>query len=229
MKKLLLYFIIVIIAVSCNTKPKVLENGMLSKLKGEWINTTFTDSIFKYKKILPWKDDFYGNLFLSINDNDTLAWGGVQDISNLPFFVKDSVTLIAETNFGKLTFKYTQKNDIINFGKTAFKRMSEKYKRYTFKEEDQLMTLIIEKIFTEEYLPKEKNSKIKYISLGLETYTPFTFDAIGIEDDKNKLTYFGWEFQNDTLKLYKTHSSFDENSGFIFYKKGEVQEIYKKK
>lgn len=58
---------------------QVMPNGLDENLKGVWVNTEFTDSIYLEKEILPYKNVFYGNLFFEINENDTAFWGGNMD------------------------------------------------------------------------------------------------------------------------------------------------------
>jgi hypothetical protein len=210
---------------------EILDNGLMSKLKGDWITTILPDSILQTREILRWKNVFYGDLMISIHDNDTVIISGNMDWGPLKYEVVDEKTFILpEWNNTKVI--YSPEKDLIYWGGTATGRVFERFPSNDFVEiisnEKLLMEYVINILFKDDYLPKGFASKIKYISLGLETYTPFTFDAIGIENQNKEIEYYGWKFIGDTLNLYKTSFTYDDDSGFISYKLEDIDRQYYK-
>lgn len=210
---------------NAGNNSKLLRNGLLSDIKGDWIVSILPDSILKYKKVLPWRDVFYGDLFLSINDSDTLLIGGHMDNISLKFITIDSSTLKLP-EWDNSTFKYSEEKSVILAPSRIFKKLEIKEFGKIIREEEALMKYVIGLLFTEDFMYQEEISRINYISLGVETYTPFTFDAIGIISKEGIIEHFGWEFKGDTLNLYSTSFTHDEDSGFKFYKLGELDKQY---
>lgn len=210
---------------------ELLDNGLMRKFKGDWITTILPDSILQTREILRWKNVFYGDLMISINENDTLIIRGNMDGGPLKYEIVDEKTIILpEWNNTKLI--YSPEKDLIYLGGKTTGRVFKKFPNNDFVEiisnEKLLMEYVINILFKDDYLPKDFASKIKYISLGLETYTPFTFDAIGIENQNEEIEYFGWKFIGDTLNLYKTSFTYDDDSGFISYKLEDIDRRYYK-
>ncbi|MDZ7608354.1 MAG: hypothetical protein U5K79_22845 [Cyclobacteriaceae bacterium] len=208
---------------------ELLGNGLTNKMTGEWLTAVLPDSILKTREILRWKNVFYGDLLLSIKDNDTLVICGNMDWGSLKYKVDDNKSITTTEEY-KTRVVYSPEKDIVYRGSEPYGPV---YKRPPFKDfekiianEKLLMEYVINLLFKNDFLPPEFAAKIKYISLGLETYTPFTFDAIGIENQNGELEYFGWKYSGDTLNLYKTSSTFDDDSGFISYKQGELDKQY---
>jgi len=210
---------------------ELMDNELLPELKGNWVSTILTDSISDKKQISSWKHVFYADLFLSINESDTLLAGGHMDFGEILFYSENEKTFVAISEWGETKYSYSRDLTAIYIGdhpnSRIFKRSSDKLMSI-IKDENDLMDYVIKRLFTDDYLPKETISKIKYISLGLETYTPFSFDAIGMENDSGEMEYFGWKFIENTLELYKTTSSFDDDSGFTTFKIGELDSKYSK-
>ncbi len=207
----------------------LLPNGLAQTMTGEWLTAVLPDSIVKSKEILQWKNVFYGDLLLLIKENDTLIIRGNMDWGSEKYTVVDAKTIITPEWY-KTRVVYSPEKDIVYRGSEPSAPV---YKRPPFKDfekiiddEKLLMEYMINLLFKNDYLPTDFASKIKYISLGLETYTPFTFDAIGIENPIGEIEYFGWKYSGDTLNLYKTSSTYDEDSGFISYKQGELDKQY---
>jgi len=211
---------------------ELMDNELLPELKGNWVCSEFTDSIFDKKQISSWKHVFYGDLFLSINESDTLSIGGHMDFGEIIFYSEDEKTFVAVSEWGETKYTYSKDLDAIFNGEKPnsriFKRSDKEELMSIIKDEHALMNYVIKRLFTSDYLPKDTISRIKYISLGLETYTPFSFDAIGMENESGEMEYFGWKFIGDTLELYKTKSSYDDDSGFKSYRIGELDSKYTK-
>jgi hypothetical protein len=208
---------------------KLLDNGLMSNLKGEWITTILTDSIPKTREVFKWKNFFLGNLMISIKENDTLIASGERYRDSLKYEVFNSITLVLPER-ENLRFVYSPQKDLIYMGGEA---SGDVYRRNTIKDlekiisdEKLLMEYVINLLFIRDYLPKNFPSKIKYIALDLETYARFTFDAIGIENQTGELEYFGFKFIGDTLNLYRTSSIYDDDSGFTSYKVEEIEKQY---
>jgi hypothetical protein len=209
----------------------LLENGLMSKMKGDWLTAILPDSILNTREILQWRNVFYGDLLISISDNDTLVIRGNMDCGQLKYNVLDKNTImLPEWNNTKVV--YSPEKDLIYLGGESsgrvFKRLFNKELVKTISDERLLMEYVINLLFMGDYLPMDFASKIKYISLGLETYTPFTFDAIGIEIQDGKIEHYGWKFNGDTLNLYATSSTYDDDSGFRSYKLEEFDRQYYK-
>ena len=207
---------------------ELLNNGLMRSMKGNWITTILPDSILQAREILKWKNVFYADLMISVKDNDTIYIGGNMDWGPMKCSIVDSKTIvIPEWNNSKVV--YSPETDMIYWGRRAtvqaFRRMDKEYEEIIFNEKllyDYLKNLL----FKEDYIPKDFVANIKYISLGLETYTPFTFDAIGIENESGDLDYYGWKFSGDTLNLYKTSYTYDDDSGFISYQIEDLDRQY---
>lgn len=199
--------------------PQIGEIGQPSILTGHWLTTILPDSIKKAREVLRWKDRFYGGLFLTIKENDTLILSGNMDWYPFAYTKIDDYTLLLlESNNSQIY--YEPKKDLIFWGRPSmgqlFRRIDQDFVD-TIRDENLLMAYIINILFNVDFLPKDFYKNIKYISLGLETYTPFTFDAIGIENESGDLDYYGWKFSGDILNLYKTSYTYDDDSGFISY------------
>ena len=211
---------------------ELMDNELLPELKGNWISTILTDSIFDQKQISSCKHVFYGDLFLSINESDTLFIGGHMDFGEILFYSEDEKTFVAVSEWGETKYSYSKDLDAIFIGEKPnsriFKRSNSGKLMSIIKDENALMNYVIKRLFTGDYLPKETILRINYISLGLETYTSFSFDAIGIENELGETEYFGWKFIDNTLELYKTTSCYDDDSGFTSYKIGELDRKYTK-
>ncbi|MCY1634031.1 MCE family protein [Marinifilum sp. D737] len=212
---------------------EIMDNELSSELKGDWISTIFTDSIFDKREIAIWKHAFYGDLFISINDSDTLLAGGNMDFGEILFYSEDENTFVTVSDWGETKYTYSKGIGVIYIGdrpsSSVFKRDADSTQMSIIKDENALMSYVIKRLFTGDYLPQKTISKINYISLGLETYTPFSFDAIGIENEKGETEYFGWKFIDDTLELYKTTSLYDDDSGFTSYQLGKLHRKFIKK
>lgn len=208
---------------------ELLDNGLMSNLKGEWVTTVLTDSIPKSREVFRWKNFFLGNLIVLIKENDTLISNGERYIDSLKYKVINSVTL-ALPEWDNLRFIYSPQKDLIYVGSEVSGNV---YRRNTIKDlekiisnEKLLMEYVINLLFLRDYLPKDFPSKIKYIALDLETYDRFTFDAIGIEKQNGEIDYYGFKFIGDTLNLYRTSSIYDDDSGFTSYKIEELEKQY---
>lgn len=212
---------------------EIMDNELSSELKGDWISTVVTDSIFDKREIDSWKYVFYGDLFISVNESDTLFVGGHMDFGENLFYSEDENTFVAVTDWGDIKYTYSKELDAIFAGdkpnSRVFKRVIDSTQMCILEDENALMNYVIKRLFKGEFFPQETISKINYISLGLETYTPFSFDAIGIENEKGETEFFGWKFIDDTLELYKTTSLYDEDSGFTSYQLGKLHRKYIKK
>ncbi len=211
---------------------ELLKNGLLPALKGDWISSILPDSIRLNKQVLPYRNVFYGNLMISINDKDTILIYGNMDRGQLKIVTTSNKSfVIPEWNDSQVS--YSEDRDVIFMGSdpstNIYRRLTDEQILKMIRDEKSLMDYVIHLVFTEEYMSKDEIAQIKYISLGLETYTPFTFDAIGIITKNNETQYFGWKFENDTLNLFKTTSEYDDDSGFISYKLGELDRQYFKK
>ncbi|MFB6320810.1 hypothetical protein ACE1EF_19650 [Saccharicrinis sp. FJH54] len=225
MKRSLLSLLIFNTIINCGFSQN--DNGLISEIKGNWITTVIPDSIQINKRVLPWKDIFYGSLALTINDDNTVTISGNMDRESVNYKIIDSST-IELPDFDNSKISYSKVNDLIYFGdlpsSSIYSRMTDDDFTEIIADEDKLMRYIIDLVF-DDYLSKDKISKIDYISLGLETYTPFTFDAIGIKNEDGNLDYFGWDIINDTLRFYKTENNYDDDSGFKYFEKGEIDKI----
>lgn len=210
---------------------ELMDNQLLPELKGDWISTFFTDSIFDNKRISTWKKVFYGDLLLSINESDTLYIGGNMDSGLIPFYSYYEKTFVSVSEWGETKYTYLRDQDAIGLGdkpySSVFKRLKNSKLKNIIKDEQALTNYVIKRIFKGNYLPSETISRINDISLGLETYTPFSFDAIGIENKKGETEYFAWKFIGDTLELYKTTTHSDD-SGFTSYNIGKLFKKYTK-
>ena len=179
-------------------------------------------------KIQPWKNIFYGNLYLVINDSDTAYWNGNMDGGPFNLVVHSPTKFDLVQEWGKASFDYSPKNDLLLAGSSkTFKRVNDSHLIDIILDESQLQKHIIDKLFMD-YLPDTLFSKVKYISLGIETFTPFEFDAIGLKLTEGGLDYYGWEILNDTLKLYNTSSTEDLNSGFSYFHLEELDTVFTK-
>lgn len=87
------------------------------------------------------------------------------------------------------------------------------------------MRLVIDNLF-KDFLPDDMLSNISYVSLGTETYEPFDFDALGMKNEQSNLDYYGWEINGDSLKLYQTKETVNQNSGFAYYDKSKLDTVY---
>ncbi len=215
-----------------NDPKELLINGLIPALKGDWISSILPDSIRLNRKVLPYRNVFYGNLMISINDKDTILIYGNMDRGPLKI-VTTSITSFVIPEWNNSQVSYSEDRDVIFMGSgpsaKVYRRLSDEKILNIIRDEKSLMDYVIHLVFKEEYMSKDEIAQIKYISLGLETYTPFTFDAIGIITKNNETQYFGWEFENDTLNLYKTTSEYDDDSGFKSFKVGELDRQYFKK
>ena len=234
----LLLTILIFISISYSGQSQVdnynhLSNGLVPGCKGDWLITILPDTLQANKEVLSWKNIFYGFLLLTIDESNTMILSGNMDQGPLNFTTIDTVSFKLSPEWGNTKYTYSRENDLIYLGdepySRTFKRLSNDKMIDTIRDSKKLMEYVINKIFIDKYLPQDFTSNIEYISLGLETYTPFTFDAIGIRNQNGELEYFGWEYISDTLKLYKTTSTFDENSGFRYFIKGELDRQYFKK
>ena len=163
------------------------EKQLISEIKGNWITTIIPDTIQLNKKILPWKDIFYGFMQITIKDDSTIIISGNVDQGEHTFKVVDSNTIeIKQLENFKIT--YSKDKDLIFLGTVTpfrvFRRIIDNNLINIIKDENKLMKYIIKMVFSD-YLTNEDVMRIEYISLGLETYTPFTFDAIGIKNNNN--------------------------------------------
>ena len=213
--------------------PKgLLKNGLLPDLKGDWISSILPDSIRLNRMVLPYMNVFYGNLLISINDIDTILIYGNMDRGPLKIVTTSNKSfVIPEWNNSQVS--YSEDRDVIFMGSdpstNIYRRLTDEQILNMIRDEKSLMDYVIHLVFTKDYMSNDEIAQIKYIYLGLETYTPFTFDAIGIINENNEIQYFGWRFENDTLNLYKTTYVYDDDSGFISYELGELDRQYFKK
>ena len=225
MTRLLLTILIFSFIIKCGFSQN--DDGLIDDIKGIWISTVLPDSVQENKIVLPWRDIFYGFLLITINDDNTLIIQGNMDRGSLKYCVIDSVT-IGSPDLQNLIIKYSKHNDLIYLGNYSssrvFRRITDDNLINIIRDKKQLENYIIQLIFSD-YFPDDDLSKIVYISLGLETYTPFTFDAIAIDNGSEELDYFGWEIINDTLRLYKTYEYIEFDSGFQYFRKGEIDSI----
>jgi hypothetical protein len=205
---------------------RLLGNGLMSNLEGDWLNTIFTDSIIQTKEIYKWHGYLMGALMISIKENDTLIRRGERYIDYFKYEVINDRTLVLPDN-DNFEVVYSPEKDLVYFGNSSI------YKKPTFKNvvqftsnEELLMDYLKNLLFKQEYLPDNFASKIKYVGLYLETYHRFTFDAIGIENQNGEIQYYGWKFFGDTLNLYKTSSIYDGDSEFTFYEIGALEIQY---
>jgi len=208
---------------------KLLNNGLMSNLKGDWITAVLTDSIPQKREVFRWKNFFLGNLMISIKENDTLIISGERYRDQLKFEVIDSKTLVIP-EWDNIRIVYSQEKDMIYLGREEnfYRRINIKDFDKVISNEDLLMKYMVNLLFKCDYLPKNFTSKIKYIALDLETYPRFTFDAIGLENQTGEIEYFGWKFIGDTLNLYKTSSIYDADSEFTSYKLEKIEKQYYK-
>jgi hypothetical protein len=136
---------------------QLLENGLMSNLKGDWITTILPDSILQSREILKWKNIFYGDLMISINENDTAIIGGNMDKAPLKYEVVDEKTFVLP-EWHNTKVIYSPEQDLIYLGGPATGRV---YKRSpsddflkVISNEKLLMEYVIKILFKEEYLPR---------------------------------------------------------------------------
>jgi hypothetical protein len=207
---------------------------VLSKeLYGEWINTSLFDSTLVQRKLHPWLNEFYGDLHLTINQADSLSIRGNMDGGDLKIELKDPFHFTTTERADDPSFEYQPNRNLIllktNKGSMLFRRMRKTDAKQIIGNEEKFNQYFINNLFTNEYFTGAEKPAFTTIWNGFETFTPFDFDAVGIKNGKGDLEYFGWEFKGDTLKLYSTSFSEDEESGFRIGKKGNLARTYVKK
>ncbi|KAA9338854.1 hypothetical protein [Adhaeribacter soli] len=262
MNKLL--FLLLIILVSCSKPKKQVqaekkelavasssENAIKStkqldkKLQGEWINTALLDSTLTQKKLEPWLSSFYGEMYLKINQKDSIDIEGNMDGGIIKIEIKNPFSFKIPNYTEEPTFTYLENQDLIQ-QKVAYHKFLFRRKRATedisfMADEEKFNNFFLKKLFEGNYLEltnsginkisindksfigDPKKTKIERLWSGFETFTPFDFDAIQLKEiGKKEPEYFGWEFSGDTLKLYSTSHKFDEESGFAKYERGKL-------
>lgn len=241
----IIYSFVILLLISCSGERKnnnetldskkekeairLLNNGLLSNLKGYWITTILTDSIPQKREIFKWRNFFLGNLMISINENDTLIISGERYSDQLKYEVVDSKTLVLPER-DNVRIVYSSEKDLIYLGGettgSIYKRLTVKDFEKSIINENILMNYLVNVLFKCDYLPTDFASKIKYIALDLESYSSFTFDAIGLENQTGEIEYYGWKFTGDTLNLYRTSSIYDNDSEFTSYKLEKIEKQY---
>jgi len=191
-----------------NDPTEVLKNGLLPALKGDWISSILPDSIRLNRKILPYKNVFYGNLMISINDKDTILIYGNMDRGPVKIVTTSNKSfVIPEWNNSQVS--YSEDRDVIFMGSgpsaEVYRRLIDEQILNIIRDEKSLMDYVINLVFTDEYMSKDEIAQIKYISLGLETYTPFTFDAIGIANEKMKSNISDGDLKMTHLTYTRPH------------------------
>ena len=228
-----------------STKATENEKQLDKKLWGEWINTALFDSTLSQKKLAPWLPSFYGEIYLKISANDSIAIEGNMDGGKTKIAIDSPYRFTLSELSTEPTFTYSENLDLLlrtspydtflfrrkrSTDNLSFMADEEKFNNYFLKQlfegnyldltfNDQTKITVKNKSF----LGDPKKTKIKRLWSGFETFTPFGFDAIQLsETGQKEPQFYGWEFSGDTLKLYSTTNKFDEESGFSKYKRGKL-------
>ena len=216
-----------------NAKTANPKEGISEKLYGEWINTSLFDSTLAQRKLYPWLNEFYGDLYLTINRSDSLNIGGNMDGGDVKVNFTDEFHFSTTDRIDNPTFAYLPDRDLIllktkNYS-VLFRRIRKSDARQIIGNEEKFNRYFIDKFFVDDYFKGIKKPMFTTVWNGFETFTPFDFDAVGIENEKGEIEYFGWEFRGDTLKLYSTSFKEDDESGFLLYNKGSLTRKYVRK
>lgn len=205
-----------------------MKNGLIEPLKGNWVNTILLDSTLLNRKVQPYINSFCCNLLLSIEQDKSVNLQGLIDNGELLIQKKDSIsfTLVDDngSDFGE--FKYLVNQDLIvqiDNSKPLFyyKRVQNTIPINIIQDEIKFKNFFVNQLFTNYFSEKEKE-RIVYIYAGFETFNPFDFDAIGLKDDRDTTIFYAWNFKGDQLELFYTSFVFDDESGFIIYKKEKL-------
>lgn len=191
------------------------------------------------KKLNPWLNTFYGDLHLKINQSDSAFVGGNMDWGTLKIQITSPFKFLTPGRTDNPSFEYLEDKDMIllktndvhskdNYS-VIFRRLRKGDAKQVIANEEEFNEYFINKFFTEDYFTGVKKPNIVTIRNGFETFTPMNFDAIEIKNEKGKKDVYGWEINNDTLKLYSISFKTDEESGFRIGKKGELTQVYIKK
>jgi hypothetical protein len=216
------------IAKTVNSKVRLSE-----KLYGDWINTSLFDSTLAKHRLYPWVKEFYGDLHLTINKGDSLNIRGNMDGGDVRINVKDEYHFSTKGRVDNPTFEYLPDRDLLHIktknNSMLFRRIGKADAKQIIGDEHRFNQFFINKYFTADYFIGADRPKFTTIWCGFETFTPFNFDAVGINNGKGDIEYFGWEFSGDTLTLYSTTYDVDDESGFRIYSKGSLARTYVKR
>jgi hypothetical protein len=209
----------------------LMRNGLLEKLNGQWINTTLFDSTLIRRELAPWIDQFYGDLYLEITDADTIIIKGNMDGGNTNIKIIDKYSFSFLERVDHPVFNYSPQTDLVTEKTTGgkiiiFRRVKKEEDADIVGNVESFNTFFIGQFFTDDYFKQKAKPEIADIWSGFLTYTPFTFDAVAIKNKQGKEEWYAWKFKGDTLELYNTTSTEDNESGFSIYKIGALKERY---
>lgn len=211
-----------------------LNNSLIEKLKGEWINTELFDSTLTKKKLHPWLDHYYGDILLIIDLSDSVTISGNVDGGTGKIIIIDSVSFSFPDRIDEPIFKYSIQKDLIyerigSNKQIIYRRVNNTDRLDIIADENAFNQFFIDKFFTLDYFTESERSKIVNIWDGFETYTPFNFDAVGFKGENDTTIYYAWKFVGDVLELYNTSFKYDDDSGFANFKIGKLNRRINKK
>lgn len=225
MKRLNLIIIILVLSAcgSPDTNKETVQESTSELAKdmiGKWVNTTLFDSTLQQQRIAPWINQFYGHLLIEIRDNQSVQIEGNMDGSDSPIKIIDSNSFTITGRTDKLKVEFDRDRKMLT--------LTTNHQSYLFrpiKNTDKIEIIGDEQAFNNFFKSKlfsNYSLDIEYLWTGFETYQPFDFDALGVKTDSSKLEMYAWEMIGDTLMLYQTTKSTDQESGFTFYKRGKL-------
>jgi hypothetical protein len=211
-----------------------LNNDLIEKLQGEWINTELFDSTLTKKQLHPWLDHFYGDILLIIDLSDSVTINGNMDGGTGNIKIIDSVSFSFPDRVDEPIFTFSLHKDLIfeRIGSNKpiiYRRINKTDRLDIIADENAFNQFFIDKFFTSDYFTDSERSKIVNIWDGFETYTPFNFDAVGFKGENDTTIYYAWKFVGDVLELYNTSFKYDDDSGFANFKIGKLNRRINKK
>jgi hypothetical protein len=211
-------------------KAKILKNGLSYQLKGKWINSALFDSTHKCQTLHRWLKQFYTHVLLEINDDQLVSLkGNMEIIDKIEFKTIDSLSFTIPKLFRNSVYTFLPERDLIQFedkwGRVLFRRIQKKDSIQIIHDREKFNTYFITRFFTDDYFRHSKKPQIDYIWNGFETHNPFSFDAVGITNNKGEMDFYGWQIAGDTLDFYYTTWAHNDD-GFAVYKKGKLYKRY---
>jgi hypothetical protein len=221
-------FVLTIVSLTCGQINGQTSKNLTAKFNGRWVNTSLFDSTRIKKKLSPWISEFYGTAVLEIS-RDSIALFGCMDGGQIekPKVIGATKFTTSEMSF-EPTFEYLESSDLVKMT-TKDKFLTITFRRV--KTSDRLDIITDEKkfenyfrsLFFDKYLVADKNLRVDKLWIGFETHTPFEFDAFGVKTNSRDIQYFGWELTDNSLKIYKTTRTTDNDSGFYYWTKGQLE------
>lgn len=269
------YLILILVFSSCNFQAKnhseIKSSDEVSKdvdsvkhkskdnygLKGEWILSSYIDSVIINKAIYKFSNGFASTAYLIKFDEDTCRLFGFHENADLPLIDKtdssysfgyslDQYWIIKQIDSNTLSVKeYIDTNQ--------FKSYKPDNKEYQYKKNDTQLPIddikeyFIDKLFKGKYENLSNGSivefsnnnqinnldSIKYYNLIIDfwDYSPGNYDVIILSKSKNNdiKDMYHWYFNGDTLNILNLVGNYDDESGFYQAEPNKVVYKLKKK